>query len=315
MKDIINFRFVVVHFVLGCIVVSALTACGGGGNAKSTSVDSNTTNADKTGGDNDTNNTDDTTDANNNNDDDAANNAGEPDVGKDVVVSATSPSDYVWTTLLEGTKVYVDRAFTYNTIPAAYVGAMALQTANNDKVAATNPFVSFEISKPAVIYVAHYAEANFRPLWLSSWNVTGDVVVTSDRSLNVYSRQFSAGLVELGGNEGDGSSSNYVLFINKGATSDMPGKPAPDKSGIASLSWKPPVTNEDSSELTDLAGYIIRYGSAPGSYTNTIVLNNPAASSYEVTGLVSDAYYFVVSAFDYSGNESIYSNEAQKIIP
>ena len=231
-----------------------------------------------------------------------------------VVVSATNPSTYNWSTLTEGTTVYIDRDYTYSSIPAVYEGFSVLQTANNDKSVTTNPFLTFNIDKSVTVFVAHYQESISRPSWLSSWDVTGDSIITTDRTLNVYSKEFSAGTVALGGNEGAGGSS-YVVFINTGTTlyknPDIP----PVGTGSASLSWTPPATNSDGSELTDLAGYIIRFGTSPGSYIFTIAVDDPNASAYTINGLASKTYYFVVSAIDNSGNESIFSNEAQKIIP
>src|SRR5690606_39832230 len=48
------------------------------------------------------------------------------------------------------------------------------------------------------------------------------------------------------------------------------------------LTWLPPTQNEDGSALTDLAGYKIRYGLAPGSYTQTITIPTPGLSSWQI---------------------------------
>lgn len=80
-------------------------------------------------------------------------------------------------------------------------------------------------------------------------------------------------------------------------------------SGVT-ISWLPPTENEDGSPLTDLAGYRIHYGDRPGSYSNTILLNNPGLATYFVDGLVPSTYYFVLSAYNSAGIESRYSNEA-----
>ncbi len=67
----------------------------------------------------------------------------------------------------------------------------------------------------------------------------------------------------------------------------------------------------------DLAGYRVYYGTAPGAYQQVrgagVVVND---TTYTVTGLTSGArYYFAVTAFDGSGNESDYSGEVIKDIP
>jgi hypothetical protein len=88
----------------------------------------------------------------------------------------------------------------------------------------------------------------------------------------------------------------------------------PYSDGTASLSWVPPTTNADGSVLDDLAGYKIYYGSVPNSYINTIDVNNPGIASYVVENLSKGTHYFAVTAYDASGNESGYSNEAYKVI-
>ena len=82
----------------------------------------------------------------------------------------------------------------------------------------------------------------------------------------------------------------------------------------ATLSWTPPTQNEDGSPLTDLAGYKIYYGTATGTYTlGPIDIADPAVVTHTVTGLANDTtYFFVATAYNISGVESQYSNEAIK---
>lgn len=84
--------------------------------------------------------------------------------------------------------------------------------------------------------------------------------------------------------------------------------------GTANLSWNP--NNE-----SDLAGYKIYYGttsrtgSCPtGGYPN--VINTGNVNSYTVPNLTAgQTYYFSISAYDISNNESCFSLEVSKIIP
>jgi hypothetical protein len=67
----------------------------------------------------------------------------------------------------------------------------------------------------------------------------------------------------------------------------------------------------------DLAGYRVYYGSAPGTYNQTkgsgVVVTG---TSHTVTGLTSGTrYYFALTAYDSSGNESDYSQEVLKDTP
>src|SRR5438552_175041 len=74
-----------------------------------------------------------------------------------------------------------------------------------------------------------------------------------------------------------------------------------------SLAW-------DANTESDLAGYIVNYGTAAGQYTNLVDVGNVTNSTvsnlqYGVT------YYFVVTAYNASGLESDPSNEVSYDAP
>lgn len=82
-------------------------------------------------------------------------------------------------------------------------------------------------------------------------------------------------------------------------------------SNAAALTW-------DAVAATNLAGYRIYFGTAPGTYLQSpgqgLSVGNVTA--YTLIGLSSGArYYFTVTALDTAGNESGYSNEVFKDIP
>lgn len=83
--------------------------------------------------------------------------------------------------------------------------------------------------------------------------------------------------------------------------------------GTATLAWKAPATNTDGTPLTDLAGFKVYYGTASGTYTNTVTIGK--ATSYSVNNLAPGTYYFTVTAYDTTGLESGYSNEVAKTVP
>jgi hypothetical protein len=100
--------------------------------------------------------------------------------------------------------------------------------------------------------------------------------------------------------------------------SQVPAAPSPPPSsppapspgtGTATLSWS--LNSE-----TDLGGYKIYVGTAPGQYTysgSPIVIG--PTGSYTIAGLpIGQTYYFAISAFDHSGNESGLSSEVSKSI-
>lgn len=87
------------------------------------------------------------------------------------------------------------------------------------------------------------------------------------------------------------------------------GPPAPTNS--VALAWDVPLST------TDLAGYRLYYGTASGSYQQAygqgISVGN--VTTYTLQGLSHGTrYYFAVTAVDFAGNETAYSNEAFKDI-
>jgi hypothetical protein len=84
--------------------------------------------------------------------------------------------------------------------------------------------------------------------------------------------------------------------------------------GNVSLAWVAPTENTDGSPLTDLGGYIIHYGNAPMSFTNTIAISNPGITRFVVENLPAGTYYFSVTAVTTDGSQSNYSAEASATI-
>lgn len=79
----------------------------------------------------------------------------------------------------------------------------------------------------------------------------------------------------------------------------------------ATLSW-------DAVSNARVAGYRVYYGLASRNYAQAkgVGLNAGGCTTYVVTGLDRGrTYYFAVTAYDASGNESDFSNEASKSIP
>ncbi len=83
-------------------------------------------------------------------------------------------------------------------------------------------------------------------------------------------------------------------------TASMP----PDRITIA---WTSPVRSEDGSTCTDLKGFKVYQGTRSGVYDLTIDAGN--VTQYIVPIKSMGSYYFRVTAYDASGNESQFSNE------
>ena len=70
----------------------------------------------------------------------------------------------------------------------------------------------------------------------------------------------------------------------------------------------------DPNSESDLAGYRIYYGTQSGSYNTNVDAGN--ATSVEIKGLQTNTtYYFAVTAYDVTGNESPFSQEVSLFIP
>jgi hypothetical protein len=82
----------------------------------------------------------------------------------------------------------------------------------------------------------------------------------------------------------------------------------------ADLSWTAPTTNTNGTALTDLAGYIILYGTSPGSLTETVNLSNPGTTDYVVQNLTSGTWYFAIESYTNSGAVSSLSSVVSKTI-
>jgi len=83
--------------------------------------------------------------------------------------------------------------------------------------------------------------------------------------------------------------------------------------GTLSLTWVPPTTNTDGSQLTNLAGYKVYWGPQAGLYPNSVAVNDPGASAH-VLNLAAGTWFSVVTAVNVAGIESNFSNAVTKTI-
>ena len=109
-----------------------------------------------------------------------------------------------------------------------------------------------------------------------------------------------------GGGGGGGSAAGAAIS----SIPDNP--PPPSQTGSITLTWDAPTTNSDDSPLTDLAGYIIYYGTSSGNYSNSVDVGNSTGTS--ISNLSLGLWCVAITAYDTSGNESVYSNEQCKTL-
>ena len=128
-------------------------------------------------------------------------NATNPLVITNLTVASEKPYEVITNGLQVGALVYIDRGFTFTTIPPSLVGQTYLKTANDDKNSTGTNFLSFEVNQPVTVYVAHDHRITTKPTWLTSaFTDEGQDLVTTDVPLGLFSQTFPAGTVTLGGN-------------------------------------------------------------------------------------------------------------------
>ncbi|MCS6947784.1 MAG: putative Ig domain-containing protein [Steroidobacteraceae bacterium] len=104
-----------------------------------------------------------------------------------------------------------------------------------------------------------------------------------------------------------GTTSNIVVTVSDGtASTSLPAFSIAVvmPPGVAELTWTRPTRNEDGSNLTDLAGYRIRYGTASNALNQTFSVNNPGTTTASIEGLAAGTWYFSIVSYTTSGVES-----------
>ena len=202
-----------------------------------------------------------------------------------------------------GGKVYIDRSYTFRTVPASLQGAAYIQTANNDKAATQAAFLSFTVNQPVTVSVAHDVRITPKPAWLATFTDTGKDLVTSDTTLHLFAQSFAAGTITLGGNvnAGSGNSMYAVVVVPQGGS--VPPTDSTPPSVPSDLQATPMSTTEIRLQWTPATdeGGVTRY---------TIVRNGTAVASmptpsYTDQGLSpSTLYTYTVTAEDAAGNVS-----------
>lgn len=112
-----------------------------------------------------------------------------------------------------GKEVYSDRDYTFTPqFPPRFDRQAYLQTANVDRNNFLSNFLSFDLLAPAEVLVLYDARAGSIPNWMGGFVPTGETVVTTDTTFDVYSRRYPVGSVALGGNSGLGASGAQSMY-------------------------------------------------------------------------------------------------------
>jgi hypothetical protein len=138
--------------------------------------------------------------------------------------------------------------------------------------------------------------------------------------------QFSATTGTLSGIPSAGSvatDANIVVSVSNGAQSAA--LPAfnitiqavlvsESTAGTATLSWSRPTQNTNGSPLTNLAGYVVLYGTSATSLNNKISVASASATDAELANLSPGNWYFEVAAINTANVESQFSAIVSKTI-
>jgi hypothetical protein len=115
-----------------------------------------------------------------------------------------------------------------------------------------------------------------------------------------------------GSGGGGGDVSNGNASIESGDSGSTGPGPGSSTDNSVTLAWDRPDSNSDGSDLNDLAGYKIYYGTSSNNYTQFIDVGN--ITSAVISNLSAGTWCFATTAYDTAGNESDYSIEACKAI-
>lgn len=79
------------------------------------------------------------------------------------------------------------------------------------------------------------------------------------------------------------------------------------------LRWEAPTRHTDGRDLTTLRGYRIVWGERSGEYTQSITIDDPTVTQWQIAA-PPGRYYFAMTALDQDRTESGYSNEVAKTV-
>jgi len=85
-------------------------------------------------------------------------------------------------------------------------------------------------------------------------------------------------------------------------------------SGGATLSWSKPSENTNGTPLTNLAGYVVRYGTSAAALSTQVQVASPNTTELEINNLSRGTWYFEVAAINTAHVESVFSSPVSKAL-
>jgi putative membrane-bound dehydrogenase-like protein len=141
---------------------------------------------------------------------------------------------------------YTDRGFRFTKVPAALDGAEIIRTANEDDRTTGDAFLSFDLALESTIHIAYDSRISARPEWMKPFADSDLIVGTSDVPFHLWSKDFPAGKVSLGGSfvaNASGPKSNYFVVIQPKPLTP-PATPTTSEASLAALAKADPRRGE-----------------------------------------------------------------------
>ena len=191
--------------------------------------------------------------------------------------------------LREGANPYIDRPYIFRSVPDEVRGLTYIRTANDDQRSRSeDELLTFSIDRDAAIYVAHDDPDPRR--WLQDgFTDTGlNLYITKksrSKTLNLFKKSFSAGVITLGGNrEGSSRADMYSVIIEP--TSALRSAPSPGE--VASVTVSPRETSIGVGETAQLVATVRdANGTALKGRTVSWSSSNPGVTTVTSTGRVT----------------------------
>ena len=131
-------------------------------------------------------------------------------------ITATTGKNYQLSKLTTGAVYYTDRTYDIKSAPGYLLNMPFIKTANEDKINKSSSVLSFNLNHAATVYVAYDPRATKLPNWLQGWKKLTDKIGINDAkitSFNIYSKDFFAGKVTLGGNMAGNATGALCQYI------------------------------------------------------------------------------------------------------
>ena len=142
-----------------------------------------------------------------------------------------------------------------------------------------------------------------KPAWANFSIASGQLTGTPS---STQTGSYSNIVVSVSDGQASSALAPFTISVAAGTTSTT---------GSATLKWVPPTQNTNGSALTNLAGIILYYGTAPASLTQSVQVASTTQTSYTIANLAAGTWYFGSVAYTNSGAQSAMSALVSASIP